>query len=197
MQAVGIVSLMSNLLHLWPLGISQLGWITPGVSMQAVVVVSLMSGLLHRRPLGISQLGWITPGVSMQAVVVVSLMSGLLHLRPLGISQVGGIAPRVSVQTVVVVLLVLCLGGLGRRLEHNQETGMEQYKCEDELLHKHLRNPDKTAVTFLLDCARSISSSVRELLLPRVHRRLLSPRKACRASSPLSGLAPLWLDLLA
>src|SRR6267143_936773 len=99
--------------------------------MQAVVIVSLMSGLLDLRPLGISQLGWIAPGVSMQAVVVVSPMSGLLHLQPLGIGQLRRIAPGVSMQAVVVVLLVLCLGGLGRRLEQNEETGREKQKCED------------------------------------------------------------------
>jgi hypothetical protein len=74
MQAVVVVSLMSSLLHLRPLGISQLRWITPRVSVQAVGVVSLMSGLLHLRPLGFSQLRWIAPEVSMQAVVVVLLV---------------------------------------------------------------------------------------------------------------------------
>src|SRR5712664_2846922 len=77
MQAVVVVTLMSGLLDLRPLGISQLGWIAPGVSMQAVVVVSPMSGLLDLRPLGIGQLRWIAPGVSMQAVVVVFLVLSL------------------------------------------------------------------------------------------------------------------------
>jgi len=80
MQAVVVVSLMSGLLHLRPLGISQLRWIAPGVSMQAIVVVSLMSGLLHLRPLGIGQLRRIAAQVSMQAVVVVLLVLCLCGL---------------------------------------------------------------------------------------------------------------------
>jgi hypothetical protein len=78
-------------------------------------------------------------------------MSGKLHLRPLGIGQLRWIAPGVSMQAVVVVLLVLSLGGLGRRLELNQETGREKQNDKDEFLHKHLRNSTKLRSTFLLD----------------------------------------------
>jgi hypothetical protein len=119
--------------------------------MQAVAVVSLMSGLLHRWPFDFGQLRWITPEVSMQAVVVVSLMSGLPHLRPLDFGQLRWVAPEVSVKTVVVVLLVLCLGGLGGRLERNQQIDIEKQKGKNELLHKTPQKSDKPAFTFLLD----------------------------------------------
>jgi hypothetical protein len=49
-------------------------------------------------------------------------------------------------QAVAVILLVLCLGGLGRRLERKQETGREKQKGKDEFLHKTPQKSDKTAL---------------------------------------------------
>jgi hypothetical protein len=54
-------------------------------------------------------------------------------------------------QAAVVVFLVLCLGGLGARLEQNQEVDREKQKDKDDLLHKTPQKSDKTAFTFLLD----------------------------------------------